>query len=61
MAAIARKQQVAIGAVLTKEQQSALAQTAEASPGSAAAEGYGHALLMRRHLAPAAWMYAAAV
>jgi hypothetical protein len=60
-AAIARKQQAAIGAVLTKEQQSALAQTAEASPSAAAAEGYGHALLMRRHLAPAAWMYAAAV
>ena len=40
---------------------SALTQTDAASPSSAAAEGYGHALLMRRHLAPAAWMYAAAV
>ena len=61
VAAIARKQQSAIAAVLSKSHLSALTQTDAASPTSAAAEGYGHALLMRRHLAPAAWMYAAAV
>ena len=60
-AAIARKQQSAVAAVLSKSDLSALTQTDAASPTSAAAEGYGHALLMRRHLAPAAWMYAAAV
>jgi hypothetical protein len=61
VAAIARKQQSAVAAVLSKSDLSALTQTDAASPTSAAAEGYGHALLMRRHLAPAAWMYAAAV
>jgi tetratricopeptide (TPR) repeat protein len=61
VAEIARKQQAAIGAVLTKAQLSALTQTADVSASSADAEAYGHALLMRRHLAPAAWMYATAV
>jgi tetratricopeptide (TPR) repeat protein len=61
VAAIARQQQSAVAAVLSEPQRSALTQTAAASPTAAAAEGYGHALLMRRHLAPAAWMYAAAV
>ncbi len=61
VAAIARKQQAAIEAVLSEPHRAALTKTAAASPSAAAAEGYGHALLMRRHLAPAAWMYAAAV
>jgi Flp pilus assembly protein TadD len=61
VAAIARTQQGAVAALLSDNERSALTQTAAASPTAAAAEGYGHALLMRRHLAPAAWMYAAAV
>jgi tetratricopeptide (TPR) repeat protein len=61
VAALARKQQGAISAVLNNKDRAALTQTAAASPTAEAAEGYGHALLMRRHLAPAAWMYAAAV
>jgi hypothetical protein len=61
VAAIARTQQGAVAALLTDNERAALTQTAAASPTPAAAEGYGHALLMRRHLAPAAWMYAAAV
>ena len=61
VAAIARQQQSAVAAVLSKWHLSALTQTDDALPSSAAAEAYGHALLMRRHLAPAAWMYAFAV
>lgn len=61
VAALARQQQGAISAVLNDKDRAALTQTAAASPTAEAAEGYGHALLMRRHLAPAAWMYAAAV
>ena len=61
VAEIARKQQAAVVPALTKAQQSALTQIDAPSPSSADAEAYGHALLMRRHLAPAAWMYAAAV
>ena len=61
VAAIAREQQSAVAAVLSKWHLSALTQTDDASPSSVAAEAYGHALLMRRHLAPAAWMYAFAV
>jgi hypothetical protein len=56
--ALAHKQG-AISAVLNDKQRDALTQSAAAS--AAAAEGYGHVLLMRRHLAPAAWMCAAAV
>jgi tetratricopeptide (TPR) repeat protein len=61
VAAIARQQQGAFEAVLSEPQRSALTNTLAASPTAAAAEGYGHALLMRRYLAPAAWMFAAAV
>jgi hypothetical protein len=50
MAAIARQQQSAVAAVLSKSHLSALTQTDAASPTSAAAEGYGHALLMRRSI-----------
>lgn len=61
VAALANKQQGVIAGAISRWQLSGLTQTDAASPSSAAAEAYGHALLMRRHLAPAAWMYAAAV
>jgi Flp pilus assembly protein TadD len=59
--AIARKQRTAIEGALSEPHKATLRNAAAASPSGAAAESYGHAFLMRRQLAPAAWMFATAV
>jgi hypothetical protein len=61
IAAIARDKRTAIEGVLDAATRDMLRQALVGSPSAAGAEGFGHALLMRRHLAPAAWMFASAV
>ena len=61
IATIARDKRTAIEGALDGATRDMLRQALAGSPSAAGAEGFGHALLMRRHLAPAAWMFASAV
>ena len=61
LAAIARDKRSAAEQTLDARALDVVRKVAAAVPSSTGAEALGHALLMRRHLAPAAWLYATAI